>query len=238
MKVIAHRGASGHEPENTLLAIQTAMDMQVDAIEIDVHLADGELMVIHDRWLDKTTNGHGRVSDKALAELKQLDAGKGQKIPTLWEVLVLVDGRCDLNIELKSEKTVKPLVDTLYRAIDELGFRQLQFVISSFNHHLLKEIKTSDPAWRVGALTASRPLDYAAFAQKLHAYSIHMDVDFVDRAFVTDAHKRGLKVFVYTVDHERDIQDLMDMNVDGIFTNYPTRSMVQIAHIESALTHL
>ncbi|MCW8879680.1 MAG: glycerophosphodiester phosphodiesterase family protein [Kangiellaceae bacterium] len=238
MKVIAHRGASGHEPENTLLAIQAAMDMQVDGIEIDVHLAGDELMVIHDRWLDKTTNGQGRVGDKAVEELKQLDAGKGQKIPTLWEVLELVDGRCDLNIELKSEKTVKPLVGTLYKAIKLLGFRQLQFIISSFNHHLLKEIKESDPTWRIGALTASRPLDYSTFAQQLNAYSIHMDVDFVDRAFVRDAHRRGLKVFVYTVDHEQDIQDLMAMNVDGIFTNFPTRSMVQIAHIESALTHL
>ena len=104
MKVIAHRGASAQEPENTLLAIQAAIDAKVDAIEIDIHLVENQLVVIHDRWLDKTTNGSGRVGDKAFTELRQLDAGKGQKIPTLWEVLETIDGQCDLNIELKSER--------------------------------------------------------------------------------------------------------------------------------------
>ncbi|WP_196140229.1 glycerophosphodiester phosphodiesterase family protein [Aliikangiella sp. G2MR2-5] len=236
MKVIAHRGASGHEPENTLLAIETAMKMHVDAIEIDVHLAGGELVVIHDRWLEKTTNGQGRVGDMTLEELKKLDAGKGQKIPTLWEVLELIGGRCDLNIELKSTRTVEPTLELLYCAIDELGFNQLQFIISSFNHHLLKQIKKIDKTWRTGALCASLPLDYARFAKRLHAYSVHIDVDFVDKAFVDDAHKRGLKVFVYTVDQEADIDELMAMSIDGIFTNYPTRSMVRIAHLQTRLT--
>ena len=236
MKVIAHRGASGHEPENTLLAIQTAMDMNVDAIEIDVHLAAGELVVIHDRWLEKTTNGTGKVTDISLDDLKKLDAGKGQKIPTLWEVLTLVDGRCDLNIELKTGISIKPILKTLYRAIDELNFTQLQFLISSFNHHLLRDIKLVDSTWRVGALCATLPLEYARFAQKLHAYSVHVDVDFINKAFVDDAHRRGLKIYAYTVDHEQDIDDLLAMQVDGIFTNYPTRSMVSIAHSESRLT--
>lgn len=233
MKVFAHRGASGHEPENTLLAIQVALDMRVDAIEIDIHMIEGELVVIHDRWLEKTTNGYGRISDKAFAEIRLLDAGKGQKIPTLWEVLQLVSAQCELNIELKSERTVEPVIHTLERAISELGFLQSQFLLSSFNHHLLNEIRTQYTGWKIGALTASRPINYAYFAQMLGAYSVHIDVDFVDQAFIDDAHKRGLKVFVYTVDHEEDIADLHYMKVDGIFTNFPTRSMVRIAHLSS-----
>jgi len=223
MKVIAHRGASGHEPENTLIAIQAALDMRVDAIEVDIHLVDGKLIVIHDRWLQKTTNGEGRVSEKGFDELRRLDAGKGQRIPTLWEVLALVGSQCDLNIELKSERTALPVLEMLYQAIDELACCQTQFLLSSFNHHLLKEIKSKDPAWKVGALTGSKPLGYAKFAEELEAYSIHIDVELVDQAYVDDAHERGLKVYVYTVDQEEDIADLHKMNVDGIFTNYPTR---------------
>ncbi|WP_444995129.1 glycerophosphodiester phosphodiesterase [Aliikangiella sp. IMCC44359] len=235
MKVFAHRGASGHEPENTLLAIQAALDMRVDAIEIDIHMIEGELVVIHDRRLEKTTNGYGRISDKAFAEIRLLDAGKGQKIPTLWEVLQLVSAQCELNIELKSERTVGPVIQLLKRAISELDFLQSQFLLSSFNHHLLNEIRTQHTGWKIGALTASRPINYAYFAQMLGAYSVHIDVDFVDQAFIDDAHKRGLKVFVYTVDHEEDIADLHQMKVDGIFTNFPTRSMVRIAHLASAV---
>lgn len=231
MKIIAHRGASGHEPENTLKAIQTALDMKVDAIEIDIHLVEDQLIVIHDRWLQKTTNGQGRITDKGFAEIRQLDAGKGQQVPILWEVLSLIGNQCELNIELKSLKTAKPVLKMLNKAIKELGCSQSQFLISSFNHHLLKEIKNIDPAWKIGALTGSRPLSYAKFAEELDAFSIHLDIDFTDAVFVEDAHARGLKVYVYTVDHEEDIIDLQKMKVDGIFTNYPTQPMVNVAHL-------
>ena len=88
--------------------------------------------------------------------------------------------------------------------------------------------------WKTGALTGSRPINYAAFAQLLDAYSVHIDVDFIDRTFIEDAHQRGLKVYVYTVDQEEDIADLHQLKVDGIFTNYPTRSMVKIAHLNDS----
>ena len=231
MKVIAHRGASAQAPENTLLAIETALNLKVDAVEIDIHLVEDQLVVIHDRWLHKTTNGQGRLKDITFAQLRSLDAGKGQLVPTLWEVLNLVRGRCELNVELKSERTVEPLLSMLHKAIEQLGFSQSQFIISSFNHHLLQEIKQTDKTWRIGALTGSRPLGFARFAEELDAYSINIDVDFVDPLFVDDAHGRGLKVFVYTVDHEEDIEDLLAIGVDGIFTNDPTRSMVKLAHM-------
>ncbi|TQV75021.1 glycerophosphodiester phosphodiesterase [Aliikangiella marina] len=230
MKVIAHRGASGYEPENTLLAIEAAIVMEVDAVEIDLHRVEDQLVVIHDRWIDKTTDGKGRLKDLTFAELRRFDAGKGQKVPTLWEVLKLINGRCAVNIELKADDTLALLVSTLTQACAELNFDSTQFVISSFNHHLLKNLKQHAGEWRIGALTGSRPLDYAEFAERLGAYSVHIDVDIVDKYFVDDAHARGLKVYVYTVDKEEDIDDLIALNVDGIFTNYPTRSLVKIAH--------
>jgi len=231
MKVFAHRGASGHEPENTLLAIQTALDMKVDGIEVDVHFADGELWVIHDRWLHKTTNGYGRISEKCKEEIRRLDAGKGQGVPTLEEVIRLVDGQAMLNIELKSERTVEPVTKQIMQAISKGSFELEQFIVSSFNHHLLRDIKNAIKQLRVGALIACRPLLYSEFAVALDAYSIHVDVDFINQAFVADAHQRGFKMLAYTVDEEADIEDLAAMGVDGIFSNYPTRSLVKLAHI-------
>ncbi|MET1256182.1 glycerophosphodiester phosphodiesterase [Aliikangiella maris] len=232
MKVFAHRGASGHAPENTLLAIEMAINMQVDAIEIDVHKVEQELVVIHNRHLHHTTNGQGRIAEKQFYEIRTLDAGGGQQIPTLWEVLALVNGQCGLNIELKTENIVESVFRQLQKAVSELNFQREQFLISSFNHHLLNEFKLKHPDWQIGALTASLPLEYAMFAEKLSAYSVHIDVDFVNQTFVDDAHARGLKVFVYTVDDEDDIEDLLHMGVDGIFSNFPTRSMIRIAHLK------
>ncbi|WOH36687.1 glycerophosphodiester phosphodiesterase family protein [Thalassotalea fonticola] len=231
MLVFAHRGASGHEPENTLLAIKQALAMQVDAIEVDVHLSDGELIVIHDRWVNKTTNGQGKINKLSFKEIRELDAGKGQQVPTLEEVLATINGRCHLNIELKADQTVLPVLDLIDEAIIKYNFSYNQFLFSSFNHHLLFEIKSIKPELNIGALTASCPLTYAEFAQHLNAYSVHINIDFINQKFVNDAHQRGLKVFVYTVDDEDDISEMHYLGVDGIFTNYPTKSLVKIAHL-------
>ncbi|TLU65828.1 glycerophosphodiester phosphodiesterase [Thalassotalea litorea] len=234
MLVFAHRGASGHEPENTLLAIKRALAMQVDAIEIDVHLlADGELVVTHDRWLKNQPKVLTRIRDLTLAQVKKIDVGKGQAIPTLDEVLECVAGQCLVNIELKAERTVIPLMKVMDRAIANWQFQPSQFLLSSFNHHLLFELKTLNQHINTGALTASCPLDYAAFAKRLDAYSVHIDIDFVNQEFVNDAHERGLMVYVYTVDNEADIVEMHHLGVDGIFSNYPTRSLVKIAHLQT-----
>lgn len=230
MLVIAHRGASGCQPENTLLAFKEALNMGVDAIELDVHMVEGELVVIHDRWLHKTTSGQGRLSDFSFQSLRLLDAGKGQLVPTLWEALSLIRGHCDINIELKSSHCLEPLIELLVAAIESLNFQLNQFLISSFNHRLLQTLKSRWPELYIAPLIACCPVEYAQFAAKLQAYSVHIDVDFVEADFVRDAHQRGLKVFVYTVDEVADILDMQAMGVDGIFTNYPDRSLVALAH--------
>ncbi|MDX1676569.1 glycerophosphodiester phosphodiesterase [Arsukibacterium sp.] len=224
MEIIAHRGASGDYPENTLLAIEQALMQGADAIEIDVFAVQGELIVIHDHHLARTTNGSGSIYQYSLAELMQLDAGRGQRIPTLWQVLELIRDKCWLNIELKGENTVAPLLALLDKAEQQRGFDLQSLVISSFNHHLLAAIKQQRPQLKLGALTASLPLDYAAFASALQAYSVHCDVSFVSKAFVEDAKARDLKVFVYTVDQPDDIRRLTEYGVDGIFSNFPARS--------------
>lgn len=232
MQIIAHRGASGDYPENTLLAIEQAVLQDADAVEIDVFAVDGELIVIHDHHLGRTTNGSGSIYQHSLMQLQQLDAGRGQRIPTLWQVLqLLAPTRLWLNIELKGDNTVPPLVSLLATAEQELGFSMNRIVVSSFNHHLLSELKQLCPALKLGALTASLALDYAAFASQLGAYSVNCDVSFINQAMVDDAKDRGLKVFVYTVDHSDDIVRLQSYGVDGIFSNYPAQSRQRLQQI-------
>jgi glycerophosphoryl diester phosphodiesterase len=224
MLIFAHRGASADAPENTLLAIDLALTQQADGIEIDVYQLGNELVVIHDRWVCRTTNGNRPLSDYTLEELQTLDAGQGQFVPTLWQVLQQVQGKCLMNIEIKGVHDVLLVKESINKAIRHLNFKPEQFIVSSFNHHLLLAFKSIAPTIKIGALTASNPLGHANFAQELNAYSVNVDVSFVDQAFVMDAHRRGLKMFVYTVDEPEELLRLQAWGVDGVFCNRPAKA--------------
>ena len=231
MLIFAHRGASGVEPENTLRAIKSALDTNVDGIEIDIHEVDGKLLVIHDRWLHRTTSGTGQITQHNYEHLRTLDAGQGETIPTLDEVFSLVAGRCKINLELKGINNISLLYSYIDNAIETTNLIIDDILISSFNHRLLYAINQQRPEFAIGALTACYPLDYAKFAEKLNAYSVHLDVNFISKHFVSDAHQRGLKVFVYTVDEFEDIKTMKALGVDGIFSNFPTRSKSHLVHL-------
>lgn len=233
MLIFAHRGASGIEPENTLRAIKAALDANVDGIEIDVHQVDDKLVVIHDRWLHRTTSGIGQIKHYNFTDLRQLDAGKGEKIPTLDEVLSLTSAKCIVNIELKSVDNIEILFNCIDDAQKKHNFDINQVLLSSFNHRLLNNIKEQRPEFLIGALTACYPLEYSKFAEKLKAYSVHLDIDFISESFVQDAHSRGLKVYVYTVDELEDITAVKALGVDGIFSNLPTKTKSHLAHLKS-----
>lgn len=233
MLIFAHRGASGVEPENTLRAMRAALAAQVDGIEIDIHQVDGQLLVIHDRWLHRTTSGQGQISQHNYQYLRTLDAGSGETIPTLAEVLELVAGKCIINLELKKIDDLSLLFHYIDQAIAHTPLVSNDILLSSFNHRLLDKIHQQRPELPIGALTSCYPLDYAKFAEQLHAYSVHLDVDFISEHFVADAHKRGLKVFVYTVDEIDDINAMKALGVDGIFSNLPSKAKSHIAHINS-----
>ena len=152
--IIAHRGDSAHAPENTLRAFRQALEKKVDGIELDVHLtADGEVVVIHDEELKRTTNGKGHVSHFTLAELRELDAGEGEKIPTLTEVLDLLDEHTFLNIELKG--TNKRLISAAAQCVLASGKKD-QILYSSFNPFFLIKIKQYIPKAAVGLLIAPK----------------------------------------------------------------------------------
>ncbi|HAU4899396.1 glycerophosphodiester phosphodiesterase [Aeromonas hydrophila] len=223
MQIIAHRGASGLAPENTLKAIRLALALGAGAIEIDVQLADGELWVFHDRRLERCTDGDGVLTAQSRAYLASLDAGEGEGIPTLWQVMEAIAGQAELHIELKGAQTADEVARLTRRAEAELGFAPTQWVVSSFHHPELARFAALRPDILLGALTSTIPLTLAKFAAELGAWSLNCDVDFVDQALVQDAHDRGLKVLVYTVDEPADQAMLAAIGVDGIFTNRPDR---------------
>lgn len=221
MLIFAHRGASAVAPENTLAAFDKALEAQADAIELDISQVDGEVYVFHDRYLDRLTAKPGRFQDLSSAQVQTLAVFGQHQVPTLKQALHRIAGRCMLNIEIKAPVEQEKLSELLNYALWQCGFTEQQLLISSFNHHWLKDIKAARPQTRIGALTATNNLDYAAYATQLGAYSAHIDINVIDQAFVHDAHQRGLAVFVYTVDEAQDITWLKKLGVDGIFTNHP-----------------
>lgn len=224
MLKIGHRGAMGYEPENTLKSFQKGLDLGVDMVELDVYaLKTGELVVIHDDKVDRTTNGQGYVMDKSFDEIRSLDAGDGEKIPTLQEVLDLVDKKAQVNVELKGEGTAKPVAKVLDEYISRKGWSRDHFLVSSFDHYELKEFNALKPDIRIGALITAIPIGYCDYAEKVNAYSVNLNLEFINQKFVDDAHKRGLKVFVYTVNDKDDINRMKELGVDGLFSNFPDR---------------
>ncbi len=215
-----HRGAAGHEPENTIAAVETGIALGADFIEVDVFPVEDELVVIHDERLERTTNGSGYVTDHSLAYLRQLDAGDGQRIPLLREVIDTVHHRAGINVELKGAGTAKPVAELINHYLAS-GWDTGEFLVSSFNHRELHLFKEQMPDIPIGALIVGIPLHYAYLAEELKAYSLNADIEFLDEALVEDAHRRGLQVYVYTVNRREDIRRMETLGVDGVFTDFP-----------------
>lgn len=161
MQIIAHRGASGLAPENTLKAIRLALTLGAEAIEIDVQQADGELWVFHDRRLERCTDGRGVLMAQSRTYLESLNAGEGEGIPTLWQVMEAIAGQAELHIELKGVQTADEVARLTRRAEAELGFTTAQWVVSSFHHPELARFAALRPEIRLGALTSTIPLTQA-----------------------------------------------------------------------------
>jgi glycerophosphoryl diester phosphodiesterase len=218
---IGHRGACGHEPENTLRSVRRALELGAHGIEIDVYFVDGELIVIHDAKLDRTTNGKGYVARKSFAHLRSLDAGKGELIPTLHEVFETVDRRAFINIELKGRRTAKPVAKLIAEYVATKGWRYEDFLVSSFNRGELRAI--DDPRIPIGLLLTRPSRLYALSARRVRASAVNPAARFVNARFVEDAHRRGLRIFAYTVNTPAEIARLRRLGVDGVFTDFPER---------------
>jgi glycerophosphoryl diester phosphodiesterase len=215
---IGHRGAAGHVPENTLLSIQRAIDLGVDLVEVDIRRTrDGELVLLHDKRVNRTTNGSGCIGDLSFEEARRLDAGLGQAIPSLREALELVRGSVQLMIELK-EPGIVPEVMNL---IEDCHSSQ-EVILASFHHPALIEVRRLQSSARTLALIDRVPanLDFAKNAEVTH---VGVNIGSVAEEFVRNFHRANYQLFVYTVNDERDIRRLSDLAVDGIISDYPER---------------
>lgn len=220
---LGHRGAAGHEPENTLRSVRKALELGAHGIEVDVHFVDGQLVVIHDDTLQRTTNGHGPLTRKTFADLRSLDAGRGERIPTLAEVFDTVNRRALINVELKGPRTAAPVVAMIDGYVRHRGWRYGDFLLSSFDHEQIREARHLQPLVQIAPLINKAPPDLAGFAERMYAWAVNVSKRCITRALVDDAHARGLKVFVYTVNEPHEIENMKSLGVDGVFSNFPER---------------
>jgi len=224
MLKIAHRGAKGYEPENTLKAFQKALDLNADGIELDVHLsADGHIIVIHDETIDRTTNGKGFVNTLSLTELKSFLIANQLEIPTLIEVFDLVDKKCLINIELKGLGTSSKVVQLIEEYISEKNWNYDHFIVSSFDWDLLQETSNLNSNIPIGVLTEENLDTALAFAEKIKARAIHPDYQLLNAENTKEIQKKGFFVLPWTVDSEEDIQKIKSYNVDGIISDFPDK---------------
>jgi len=215
--IIAHRGASAYEPENTLRATKRALELNAKMIEVDVRSSkDKQIIVIHDESVHRTTNGMGYVKDFMLEELKKLNAGKGERIPTLQEVINAVKRRAILIIEIK----VLDIEDSVVRTIGKEGVEK-EVMITSFYHPILRRIKELNSIIKTGVIFKCHPIKPADLALNARANSLFPEHRYVPKEMVEEAHNSNLEIYPWTIDDLDRAHQLIEMGVDGIVTNKP-----------------
>jgi glycerophosphoryl diester phosphodiesterase len=216
--VTGHRGAAGLEPENTLRSFRCALDLGVDRVETDVHLTqDGHLVCIHDATVDRTTDGTGAVRDMTLETLRQLDAGKGERIPTLEEAIQTVRGRAVLQIELKGEGTVPPTLS----ALESAGVTPEEVLLTGFSTAHLEEVRARRPDLPVSHLFGDPPPDAVERAQSVGARSLAINQKHITPEWVDAAHNAGLEIRAWNPDTREDMKRMLVLGVDGMGSNRP-----------------
>lgn len=225
---IGHRGAAAHMPENTMPSFEKALALGADALEFDVAITrDGVPVVIHDDTLDRTTSGHGPVEHATFEELRALDAGRWKGVPThlpsLAEVLDAFASRTLLNLEIKASARRAELVDACAHAVAECKATNA-VVFSSFDHDALRLLRHVLPEARIGVLSETTGLERAlACAAEIGAENVHPPIFLVTNAVVSRAHEAALKVWTWTVNQDETIRRAIDLDVDGIFSDFPER---------------
>jgi glycerophosphoryl diester phosphodiesterase len=224
MVIIAHRGASSNAPENTLKAFKKAIELKADYIELDLHeTKDGELVITHDEDLYRITGKTGLIKNFTLEQLKSLNFGEGEKIPTIQEVIKLIKGKISLNCEIKVKNISKKVIKVLkeYQFIDSV-------IISSFLHDELLKFQKTEPNLKLASL---EPVQYEKkytwylkkkmiqFCANNNLFAINPFYPIVDQQFVDLAHNHNIRVFPWTVDLKPSIKKLLKFGVDGIITN-------------------
>lgn len=222
--VIGHRGACGYAPENTLSSFKKAVDLSVDMVELDVHqCASGQLIVIHDDTVDRTTDGTGYVSQKTYEELSMLTVQSGEKIPTLNQVLDFIDKKVVVNIEIKDPHVVHLLGALITRYVEEKEWTYDCFLVSSFDIGLILQMKSGFPHIPRAPIFECYSEDDAASIKESECSSIIIDYKCLTKKLLDFFHREKLHVFVYTVNNHHRAQKLKEWGVDGIISDFPDR---------------
>lgn len=230
MQIIAHRGASFHEPENTLRSIKRAIEMNADYVEVDVRRCkDGELVIMHDVDIDRTTNGSGFVKDKTLKELKKFDAGYqnlqfwnrkneifagyGEEIPTLEEVIDFVKNKVGLIIEIKEPGTEDKIIEKIKQSNTK------NVILTSFYHETIKNVSKLDPILDTGIIFVGQPVNVHKLAFDAKATIIFPSYRYMNEKMIKQAKKHGITVYPWVIDDPEIFNKFAEMGVDGIVTN-------------------
>ena len=227
IQIIAHRGASAREPENTLRAFERAIDMGATMLEVDVHLSrDGHPVVIHDAELSRTTNGRGLVAEVSLDQIQRFDAGFGEAVPTLAQVINLARDRAEVYVELKGQRTPDAVVRVL-QAEDFLG----QALVGSFFPWLPQKVKFLEPRTRTSMLVRGQDRNraFVEWALAIGADYVHPCWEsesptphkLLTPALIASIRRQGLGVLVWHEERPSELRELVKLDVDGICTNRP-----------------
>ncbi|MGI8386424.1 glycerophosphodiester phosphodiesterase [Robertmurraya sp. P23] len=231
---VAHRGATAYAPENTIAAFDLAVDMKTDYIEIDVQRSkDGELVLIHDTTVDRTTDGTGKVGDLTFEQLRSLDAGswkgeqyEGEPIPTFKEILDRYHGKVGILIELKAPELYPGIEKQVAEALKERNLDKPQnekIIIQSFNFESMKKTNEFLPQVPIGVLTSNRAHTTPEALQEFSTYADWFNPSYgiVTEELVNQVHSLGMKIGSWTVRSQEAADFLFEMKVDAIITDYP-----------------
>lgn len=216
---VGHRGAAGHAPENTLAAVRQGIALGADLVEVDIRrTADGALVALHDATVNRTTNGRGRIDRLSLHDVRSLDAGGRDPVPTFEEVIEAAAGRAGLMVELKVAGAARQAVAAVQAAAFEGPV-----VYASFLHEELAHVRAADPTAALMALFGRLPRAPVARAMGYQLSHVGLHYRTATRRLVNAFHRAGLLVFVYTPDRAEDIRRALSAGVDGIISNFPDR---------------
>lgn len=241
-KIIAHRGGARRTPENTLAAFKRSVEIGVDGVEFDVHrCATGELVVIHDDDLQRTTNGVGMIKESSYSEIARLSAGKWfspefieERVPLLTDVLAVFDERMLINIEVKNTPVgYDGIEDDLLEVLADFPHRK-NILVSSFDHHFLRRLRSRDEEIRIGILQAAMLVDPGEYASRFSASHYINAFDCLLPEAVAEAQAAGLTVVVWTLNNPRDWAEALRFGVDAICTDDPDGLKVWLAGVTSA----
>lgn len=239
--VTAHRGASGYAPENTISAVRKALEIGVDRVEVDVQqTADGVVVCLHDKTLNRTTSGEGKVKNYTWSELQNVTANRDfemefpdEKIPTLEEVFKLMDGETQFVIEIKAGRSTYPEIEDNVVQLVKKYDAEKWALVHSFNDRVLEYLDDNYPEIRLQKLFVSKPswlplmldfrLHFAALSDYSYVEGFGVSKGAVSQYLVDRIHQLNQVIHVWTVNSEDDIDQMLDYGVDGIISNYPDR---------------